>query len=132
MSDPTSATRNRPLSPHLTAYNPEIGSATSIFHRASGIVLSLGICLLAWWVVAVSMGGGAYAWTAWALGSILGRLFLFGWSVALSFHLLNGLRHLAWDADLGFGLATARRSGWIVLWLTLVLTAAFWLLVWVF
>lgn len=123
---------SRPLSPHLTAYNPEITSTLSIFHRASGIALFLGISLLAWWVVSVALGGTPYDRTVWALGSVLGRIFLFGWSLALAFHLLNGLRHLFWDAGYGFAMERVRQSGWAVLVLTIILMAVFWLLVWAF
>ena len=59
-------------------------------------------------------------------GSILGRVLLFGWSLAFFFHLLNGIRHLAWDAGYGFELSTAYRSGYAALIGAAVLTLAAW------
>jgi succinate dehydrogenase / fumarate reductase cytochrome b subunit len=53
---------------------------------------------------------------------------LFGWSIALFYHLANGIRHLFWDAGLGFELPEVYRSGWMVLVATAVLTLASWII----
>jgi succinate dehydrogenase / fumarate reductase cytochrome b subunit len=53
-------------------------------------------------------------------------LMLFGWSVALFYHLANGIRHLFWDAGYGFDLATAEKSGYFVLAFTAVATLLAW------
>ncbi|MBN35931.1 MAG: succinate dehydrogenase, cytochrome b556 subunit [Rhodospirillaceae bacterium] len=121
-------TPNRPLSPHLQVYRPQITSVLSITHRATGIVLSLGTVLLVLWVMAAAAGPDTYAIAqAWA-GSWLGYLFLFGYSACLFYHLLNGIRHLFWDAGHGFELETVTRTGWAVLVGTVVLTAMAWIL----
>jgi succinate dehydrogenase / fumarate reductase cytochrome b subunit len=72
----------RPLSPHLQVYRPQITSILSILHRAAGVVLALGLFPLIYWVAALASGPGAYATAQDLLGSIIGRLFLFGWTVA--------------------------------------------------
>jgi succinate dehydrogenase / fumarate reductase cytochrome b subunit len=46
--------------------------------------------------------------------------------VSLFFHLANGIRHLFWDAGLGFELKTAYASGWVVVAATIVLTVLAW------
>lgn len=120
---------SRPVSPHLTWYKPQITSTLSIMHRFSGIVLALGSIGLSWWVVSVALGGGAYATTAWVFGSLGGTIVLILWTIALAFHLCNGIRHLCWDADIGFDIDTVNRSGIAVLIMTVVLTAAVWLIV---
>lgn len=120
---------SRPLSPHLTWYKPEITSTLSILHRFSGAALSVGAIALVWWVIAVAVGGGLYAETAWLYASIGGQVVLFGWTIALAFHLSNGIRHLFWDVGYGFEMATVRRSGGAVLAMTAVLTVAVWLIV---
>lgn len=119
----------RPISPHLTWYKPQITSTLSIMHRLSGVVLSLGAIGLAWWVVAVALGGGVYATTAWVYGSLGGTILLILWTIALAFHLCNGIRHLCWDVDIGFSIIAVNRSGVAVLVMTAVLTAAVWLIV---
>jgi succinate dehydrogenase / fumarate reductase cytochrome b subunit len=118
--------RARPLSPHLQVYRPQITSVMSILHRISGIVLSFGAFVLAWWLLAVAQGGDAYASASACLASPLGKVVLFGFSFALVYHLLNGIRHLLWDAGWGFTLPQVYRSGYIVVALTFVFTAAIW------
>jgi succinate dehydrogenase / fumarate reductase cytochrome b subunit len=51
---------------------------------------------------------------------------LFGYSVALIYHALNGVRHLSWDRGIGLTIPAIYRSGWIVLLLTVGITALLW------
>lgn len=122
------AARERPLSPHLQVYRFAYTMALSILHRATGIALSVGLLLLAWWLVAAAVGGNAYGLVLTCLGSLPGRLVLLGASFAFFYHLCAGLRHLAWDLGHGFEKATARRSGAAVVVVSLGLTAALWAL----
>jgi succinate dehydrogenase / fumarate reductase cytochrome b subunit len=117
----------RPLSPHLSIYKPQITSVLSITHRATGIVLSIGTVFLVWWLVAASAGDAPFAaaqafWSSW-----LGLLLLFGWTFSLFFHLCNGIRHLAWDAGWGFELRQTYLTGWTVLAASGVLTLIAWI-----
>jgi succinate dehydrogenase / fumarate reductase, cytochrome b subunit len=120
-------TRERPLSPHLQVYRWQITMTMSILHRASGLVLVAGAFALAWWLLAVAAGGPAYARAAECLASPPGLLALAGFSLALVYHLLNGVRHLLWDFGVGFEIPEVYRSGYVVAGLTVVLTAAIWL-----
>ncbi len=116
----------RPLSPHLQVYRWQITMTMSILHRASGIVLVAGAFALAWWLLAVAAGGAAYASAAACLASPLGIIALAGFSLALVYHLLNGIRHLLWDIGWGFEIPEVYRSGYAVAALTVVLTALVW------
>lgn len=118
----------RPLSPHLQVYRPQLTSALSIFHRITGVFLALGTLLLTAWVVAAATGPDAFAAVQGFIGSILGYLLLLGWSAALFYHLANGIRHLFWDAGYGFELANVYRSGYAVLIATGVLTLLAWVI----
>ena len=120
--------RNRPLSPHLQVYRPQITSVLSITHRATGIVLSLGSVFLVLWLLAAAAGPRTFEIAQDCAGSWLGYAFLFCFSVALFYHLLNGTRHLFWDTGHGFELATATRTGWAVVIGAVVLTAIAWIL----
>lgn len=120
------ATRERPLSPHLQVYRWQITMTMSILHRTSGLILTVGAFALAWWLMAVAAGGEHYARAADCLASPFGKLVLFGFSLALVYHLLNGVRHLLWDAGMGFEIPEFYRSGWAVAVLTVVFTAAIW------
>ncbi|QXQ06180.1 succinate dehydrogenase, cytochrome b556 subunit [Sphingosinicellaceae bacterium] len=117
----------RPLSPHLTWYRPQLTSLLSIMHRASGVALSAGSILLVWWLIAIASGGATFLATQALIASPVGIAALAGWSVAFFYHLSNGIRHLAWDAGYGFELKTAYRSGYAVLALTGILSAIAWL-----
>jgi len=120
--------RNRPLSPHLQIYRPQITSVLSISHRATGIVLSLGSVFLVLWLLAAAAGPEFYDIAQACAGSWVGYVFLFGFSFCLFYHLLNGIRHLFWDAGHGFEIATATRTGWAVVLGSVLLTAIAWLL----
>lgn len=120
--------QNRPLSPHLQVYRPQLTSVLSILHRATGIALAVGTLLLVWWLVAAGLGPDAFANAQAFLGSWIGRLLLFGWTFALQYHLCNGIRHLFWDAGKGFELPAAYASGWAVVIVATVLTGLSWIL----
>ncbi len=112
----------RPMSPHLQVYKPQLTSVLSIFNRLSGIAISVGTLLMVWWLVAASQGPKAFSHVQWFAGSIVGILVLLGWTLALVYHFFAGLRHLSWDAGLGFDLAKVHRSGWATVAATLVCT----------
>lgn len=116
----------RPLSPHLQVYKPQITSVLSISHRATGVALAVGTLVLVWWLVAAASGGGAFATAQGFLGSWLGLLMLFGWTYSFFFHLCNGIRHLVWDAGYGFDLRTTYVSGWTVVAASGALTIVAW------
>jgi succinate dehydrogenase / fumarate reductase cytochrome b subunit len=122
----------RPLSPFMFPvwYRFQITSALSILHRLTGIALSVGSILLAWWLIAVAAGGQIFAATHAFIASPIGVVLLFLWSVAFFYHLCNGVRHLAWDAGHGFELRQAFLGSYAVLAATVVLTVFAWLPVW--
>ncbi|MBM4238776.1 MAG: succinate dehydrogenase, cytochrome b556 subunit [Gammaproteobacteria bacterium] len=115
----------RPLSPHLGVYRFAYTMATSIAHRASGIVLSVGLLLLAWWLMAAAGDEAGYALAVTVIGSGFGKWLLAGWLLAFCYHLCNGLRHLNWDLGRGLEKAEARRSATVVIAASLVLALAF-------
>jgi succinate dehydrogenase / fumarate reductase cytochrome b subunit len=120
---------NRPLSPHLQVYRPQITSILSITHRATGLGLAVGALGLAYWLNAAAYGAGAFGRAQAIFGSVIGVIVLIGFTFALFFHLCNGIRHLFWDAGHGFEMAQLRASGWLVVLASLGLTAVTWLIV---
>jgi succinate dehydrogenase / fumarate reductase, cytochrome b subunit len=107
--------RPRPLSPHLQIYRLPVTALSSITHRATGVALSAGTLLLVCWLVAAANGPAAFAGVSAFIGSPIGLLLMFGWSLALFYHLGNGIRHLFWDAGHGFDIATAEKSAYAVI-----------------
>ncbi|MFO7857970.1 MAG: succinate dehydrogenase, cytochrome b556 subunit [Ectothiorhodospiraceae bacterium] len=120
---------HRPLSPHLQIYRPQWTSVLSISHRMAGIANSIGSLVVVYWLVALASGPEAYATARAILGSVPGLIVLFLFSLGLSYHLCNGIRHLFWDAGKGFDLNTAYRSGQAVVAGALGLTLLVWLVV---
>jgi succinate dehydrogenase / fumarate reductase cytochrome b subunit len=105
----------RPLSPHIQIYRPQITSGLSIFHRITGVALTLGTLFLTWWLVAAAYGPDAFATAQALFGSVIGQLLLWGFTFAVFYHLANGIRHLLWDFGWGFELEQLRFSGMVML-----------------
>ena len=98
--------------------------ATSITHRATGVALSMGTLVVAWWLIATATGEDAYDTFSKIARSPLGLLILFGFVWSLVYHLLNGIRHLVWDAGYGFEVKTADRTGVLVIALSVIVAIA--------
>lgn len=116
----------RPLSPHLQVYRPQWSSVLSILHRISGLVLSVGTVLVVAWLVALAQGEQAFEAVRAFLRHPVLLVLLIGWTLALFYHLLNGIRHLLWDTGALLELGPARTSGWIVAVASFALTAIVW------
>lgn len=117
---------NRPLSPHLLIYKPQLTSVLSIVHRATGVALAVGLLLVAYWLVALAAGPETFEYAQRIMGSWIGNIILFGFTFALFYHLCNGIRHLFWDAGLGLDLKTVYVSGWSVLAASVALSLLAW------
>lgn len=120
----------RPLSPHLQIYKWQLTSIMSIGHRASGIALSLGSFLIVIWLVTLATGPEYFSHVNKVISHWFGQLVLFGFSVVLFYHMLNGVRHLSWDLGYGFDLTTVYKTGYSVLITAIILTTITWLGVW--
>jgi succinate dehydrogenase / fumarate reductase, cytochrome b subunit len=123
---PSPEPRSRPVSPHLQVYRPQLTTIMSILHRLTGIFLALGLLYLACWLWAVANGADSFQRLQSFNAGFIGRLLLFLWSGAFFYHLLNGIRHLFWDAGFGFELKTVYRSGIAVFIAAAILTLAAW------
>lgn len=117
----------RPLSPHVQVYRWYWTMGLSIVHRVTGAGLVLGLVVLAWWLVALARGPSSFAVVQGALGGFLGGLVLFGLTLALFYHALNGVRHLVWDLGFGLEKEAAYRSGVVVVAAAVGLTLVTWL-----
>jgi succinate dehydrogenase / fumarate reductase cytochrome b subunit len=120
----------RPLSPHLTVYRWQMTMLGSIVHRLTGMGLAVGALALAWWLVAISNGPESFEFfESWAT-TPLGLVLLFGFTWALGFHLLNGVRHLAWDLGYGFDKHVATQTATLVFILSLLIAVGVFALAW--
>jgi succinate dehydrogenase / fumarate reductase, cytochrome b subunit len=115
----------RPLSPFMQ-YRWQYTNTLSFLHRITGILLSLCFFVLVYWLAAAAAGPESYSAALVTIGSPPVRLLLLGGVFSFSYHVLNGIRHLFWDAGYGFELPVARKSGLAAAIGAVVLTAVLW------
>ncbi|MEQ9242473.1 succinate dehydrogenase, cytochrome b556 subunit [Roseovarius indicus] len=113
---------NRPLSPHLTIYRPQLTSITSILTRITGNALLLGAILMVWWFLAAATSAEYFATVDGLVTSLLGDVVMFLSLWALWYHTLAGIRHLIWDSGAMLDVPTAERLGWAVIGGSVILT----------
>ena len=122
------AKNNQPLSPHLSIYKWQVTNTLSILHRFSGALLFLAAIDFSIWLASIAMGENSYTLISSFFSSPLALAIWVAVSFSFFYHSLNGLRHLAWDFGKGFETHQVNYSGFIVVFLTLVLTLSFWFL----
>lgn len=129
MSAPATRLKPRPLSPHLQIYKPIPTMVMSIAHRITGGALYFGTLIVAWWITAAAGSEDYYNFVSGIIGSWLGQLILFGYTWALMFHMLGGIRHFVWDTASYMEKHTATKLAWATLIGSIVLTILIWIAV---
>tara|TARA_B100000963_G_scaffold330719_1_gene320981 strand:+ start:4424 stop:4801 length:378 start_codon:yes stop_codon:yes gene_type:complete len=120
---------NRPLSPHLTIYKPQITSLMSITHRITGIFQSIGLLVISIFLISLLFGSQIHNTLQIFLNHIVGKTFFIFYTFSLCYHLFNGIRHLAWDLGLGFNLNNVNYTGYATIILAFMLNFFIWLVV---
>ena len=120
---------NRPLSPHLSIHKKVLTAVFSIFHRITGIGLSIGAILISVWFILISLGPEYFYYFKIISQNILFKFVLLIWSVGIFYHLFNGVRKLYWSFGIGMDLTSVYRSGYIVIFLTILSTIVVWVVV---
>ena len=120
----------RPLSPHLTIWRWQVTMLASIMHRATGMALSGGAIVLAWWLVSISNGPEGYDSFMLYAAMPLGVVVLFGFTWSFAFHFCNGVRHLAWDLGYGFDKHTASKTSFLVFALAFLIAIGVFAFIW--
>lgn len=113
---------NRPLSPHLSIYRPQLTSITSIFTRITGNALIVGALLIVWWFAALASGPEAYARANGFMTSWFGDLIMFGSVACLWYHTLAGIRHLIWDSGHMLDVDRSEKAGQAIIIVSILLT----------
>jgi succinate dehydrogenase / fumarate reductase cytochrome b subunit len=114
---------NRPLSPHLMIYRPQLTSISSILVRITGNALIVAGILIVWWLSAAATSAEYFAMADAVMTSWFGKLVMLGSIWALWYHTLGGVRHLIWDNAVALDIPTAEKLGWTVVVGSFVLTA---------
>lgn len=116
----------RPLSPHLQIYRPQITSVLSILHRMTGVGLTLLMMLIVAWVVSLAMGEAAYGEFISLMQHPVAQVMLFGLTFAFFYHLCAGIRHLLWDAGYFLSIESVKSTGNIVVGVSVLTTLGIW------
>ena len=116
----------RPLSPHLSIYKFPLTKMLSIIHRITGSALYFGTALLVWWLVALAMGGQAFATVTWFMQSPIGLFILVGYTWAMFHHMFGGIKHFIWDFGKGFELESVDFVAKIAVIIPVILTIIVW------
>ena len=120
-------TRPRPLSPHLTIWRWGPNMTASIFHRATGVALSIGgLAVLTWWLLAIAEGQDAYDRFNSVARNAIGIVVLIGLTWSFFQHLFSGIRHLVMDTGANFELRPNKISAVLTFVGSLVATAVIW------
>ena len=119
---------NNPLSPHLQIYKWQISSLLSITHRIVGVINFFAIVLICIWAIMLVFGENSYSILNTILNSGFGKFLTISLCWTFSFHILNELRHLIWDAGYGFDLKISKITGIIAFIGSFVLTILFYTL----
>ena len=117
-----------PLSPHLQIYKWQISSLLSITHRIVGVINFLAITLICLWIIYLLLGEDTYEAVKVLLNSFLGKFLIIFLCWTFSFHILNEIRHLAWDLGYGFDLKIAKITGILVFIFSFILAVIFYLI----
>jgi succinate dehydrogenase / fumarate reductase cytochrome b subunit len=118
---------SRPLSPHLQVYKPQLTSGLSIFHRITGIGLAFGLPVLVGWLIVLAGPPDLYEQFISLFQTLIGQILLAAWTFAFFYHFCCGIRHLLWDAGYFLDIKSVYVTGYIVLAVSILATAAIWL-----
>lgn len=102
---------NRPLSPHLTIYRPQMTSLSSIMVRITAIASLVFAVLVVWWFLAAATSPEAFAGIDGFLRSWFGKLLQLGATWAIFYHMLGRLRHVVWDLGYCLEVETSEKLG---------------------
>ena len=116
----------RPLSPHLQVYRLPMSAKMSIFHRITGVLLTVGLVLLGVWIIAAGLGEERYNQAMALIDTPYTKYIFVGWAFALFYHMGNGIRHMFWDIGAGLNEKAAQKTGSLVLLFAALMTYGVW------
>jgi len=98
---------------------------TSFANRITGVVMSVGLLVLVYWLMSVASGTAAYTRAIATLSLPIFKLLYAALLFTFSYHLVAGIRHLVWDTGRGMERHQSQKSAWVVITVSVLLTIAF-------
>ncbi|MAJ24328.1 MAG: succinate dehydrogenase, cytochrome b556 subunit [Rickettsiales bacterium] len=120
--------KTQPISPHLTIYKPQITSIMSISHRISGFFQSIGTIIIFTYILFILAGESYYDFIDIFFSNFVGKLFLLFYSLSISYHFCNGIRHLIWDLGYGFDIKNVYFSAYVTIFCTIIMSTLIWVI----
>ena len=114
--------KNLPISPHLQIYKPQITSLLSITHRITGFGLNLALILLSLWIISFGLGSDVYENFVTIFETIFVKIVVYFIVLGISYHALNGIRHILWDFGLMISNKAALVSGLVIIFTSVILS----------
>tara|TARA_B100000161_G_scaffold113351_1_gene80224 strand:- start:769 stop:1149 length:381 start_codon:yes stop_codon:yes gene_type:complete len=114
--------KNLPISPHLQIYKPQITSLLSITHRITGFGLNLALILLSLWIISFGLGSDVYANFVTIFETIFVKIVVYFIVLGISYHALNGIRHILWDFGFMISNKAALVSGLVIIFTSVILS----------
>ena len=114
--------KNLPISPHLQIYKPQITSLLSITHRITGFGLNLALILLSLWIISFGLGSDVYANFVTIFETIFVKIVVYFIVLGISYHALNGIRHILWDFGFMISNKAALVSGLVFIFTSVILS----------
>ena len=114
--------KNLPISPHLQIYKPQITSLLSITHRITGFGLNLALILLSLWIISFGLGSDVYANFVTIFETIFVKIVVYFIVLGISYHALNGIRHILWDFGFMISNKAALVSGLVIIPTSVILS----------
>jgi len=118
--------KKNPLTPHLQIYKWQISSLLSITHRITGVINAIAISVICIWLLFVIKNEKILLDNI--LSGFLGKFISISLCWTFSFHILNEIRHLIWDAGYGFDLKISKITGYATLILSFLIAITIYLL----
>jgi succinate dehydrogenase / fumarate reductase cytochrome b subunit len=124
--------KQKPLSPHLSIYKPQITSITSILHRITGVAIYFGLVFGIIYVAMISYNQNTpeqeyqFVCASCQIFAFIKNSFIciivFGFSFSIIYHALNGVKYLFWAISKGLDVKTSAIIAYVIITLTLILS----------
>ncbi|MBP7190020.1 MAG: succinate dehydrogenase, cytochrome b556 subunit [Rickettsiaceae bacterium] len=121
--------KQRPTSPHLGIYSPQISSVLSIFHRMTGVVLFCSMSLLVWGSIFFALSDFDTSFTKTFAFSFVIKFIAYSLSFVFFYHLSTGIRHLIWDMGYLLSKRALHITGWLAIFSSIIFTFLFWVFI---
>jgi len=125
--------KKRPINLDIGTIKLPITSYVSILHRISGVILFFAVAIMLYALEASLASEQSFDALKNFFSSTLFQIILWGCLIALTYHVIAGLRHIVMDFGIGEdNFQAGRRSAWLVVIIAVVCISLItgWVFIW--